>query len=95
VVGEILEQTVVANSVHLDRKAGGPLQIRLGAGDGGGQEEIVSSQLSVAKVLANLEAQMALHKEREAFHAEQEVFHRGQRPPGRRPQHRKNTDGQG
>jgi hypothetical protein len=55
----------------------------------------VSSQLSVAKVLANLEAQMAFHKEREAFHAEQEVFHRGQRPPGRRPQHRKNTDGQG
>ncbi len=39
----------------------------------------MSSQLSVAKVLANLEAQMALHKEREAFHAQQEVFHREQR----------------
>ena len=55
------------------------MQIRLGAGDGGGQEEIVSSQLSVAKVLANLGAQMALHKESEAFHAQQEVFHRDQR----------------
>jgi hypothetical protein len=39
----------------------------------------VSSQLSVAQVLANLEAQMALHKEREAYHAQQEVFHREQR----------------
>ena len=39
----------------------------------------MSSQLSVAKVLANLEAQMALHKEREAYHAQQEVFHRDQR----------------
>jgi len=39
----------------------------------------VSSQLSVAKVLENLEAQMALHKEREAYHAQQEVFHREQR----------------
>ncbi len=39
----------------------------------------MSSQLSVAKVLANLEAQVALHKEREAFHAQQEVFHREQR----------------
>ncbi len=39
----------------------------------------MSSQLSVAKVLANLEAQMALHKEREAYHAQQEVFHREQR----------------
>ena len=39
----------------------------------------MSSQLSVAKVLANLEAQMTLHKEREAYHAQQEVFHRDQR----------------
>lgn len=39
----------------------------------------MSSQLSVAQVLANLEAQMALHKEREAYHAQQEVFHREQR----------------
>jgi phosphoribosylcarboxyaminoimidazole (NCAIR) mutase len=39
----------------------------------------VSSELSVAQILANLEAQMALHKEREAYHAEQEVYHREQR----------------
>lgn len=38
----------------------------------------MSSQLSVAQVLANLEAQMALHKEREAYHAQQEVHHREQ-----------------
>lgn len=37
------------------------------AGEGDGKEATVSSQLSVAKVLANLEAQMALHKEREAY----------------------------
>jgi hypothetical protein len=43
------------------------------------KEEVVSSQLSVAQVLANLETQMALHKEREAYHAQQEVFHREQR----------------
>jgi len=35
--------------------------------------------MSVAKVLANLQAQMAVHKEREAFHAQQEVFRREQR----------------
>lgn len=39
----------------------------------------MSSQLSVAQVLANLEAQMARLKEREAHHAQQEVFHREQR----------------
>ncbi|HEX4960737.1 MAG TPA: hypothetical protein VF173_07855 [Thermoanaerobaculia bacterium] len=39
----------------------------------------MSSQLSVAQVLANLEAQMAVHKEREAHHAQQEAFHREQR----------------
>jgi hypothetical protein len=39
----------------------------------------VSSELSVAKVLANLEAQMTLHRESEAYHAQQEVFHREQR----------------
>lgn len=39
----------------------------------------MSAELSVAQVLANLEAQMALHQEREAYHAEQEVFHREQR----------------
>lgn len=41
----------------------------------------MSSQLSVAQILENLEAQMALHREKEAFHAEQEVFHREQRAP--------------
>jgi hypothetical protein len=39
----------------------------------------LSSQLSVAQVLANLEAQMAFHQEREAHHAQQEAFHREQR----------------
>lgn len=39
----------------------------------------MTSQLSVAQVLVNLEAQMALHKEREAYHAQQEIFHREQR----------------
>jgi hypothetical protein len=39
----------------------------------------LSSQLSVAQVMANLEAQMARLKEREAHHAQQEVFHREQR----------------
>ena len=39
----------------------------------------MSSELSVAQILANLEAQMALHQEREAYHAEQEVYHREQR----------------
>lgn len=39
----------------------------------------MSSQLSVAQILANLEGQMALHREKEAFHAEQEVVHREQR----------------
>ena len=38
----------------------------------------MSTQLSVAQVLANLEAQMAFHKEKEAHHAQQEVFHREQ-----------------
>jgi hypothetical protein len=35
----------------------------------------VSSELSVAKVLANLEVQMTLHRESEAYHAQQEIFH--------------------
>ena len=38
----------------------------------------VSTQLSVAQVLANLEAQMAFHKEQQAHHAQQEIFHREQ-----------------
>jgi hypothetical protein len=39
----------------------------------------LSSQLSVAQVLANLEAQMAAHREGVAHHAERESFHREQR----------------
>lgn len=39
----------------------------------------MSSQLSVAQILANLEAQIAEHRKKEAFHAEQEVLHREQR----------------
>jgi hypothetical protein len=39
----------------------------------------LSSQLSVAQVLANLEAQMQLHREQEAHHAAQEAFHREKR----------------
>jgi hypothetical protein len=39
----------------------------------------VSTNLSVKDVLAKLEAQYALHQEREAFHALQEVHHREQR----------------
>ena len=39
----------------------------------------MSSQLSVAQVLANLEEQMRFHREREAQHAEQEALHRDQR----------------
>ena len=39
----------------------------------------MSSDLSVAQILANLEKQMAFYKEKEAHHAEREVFHREQR----------------
>ena len=39
----------------------------------------MSTELSVAEVLANLEKQLAFHKEQERHHAEQEVFHREQR----------------
>jgi hypothetical protein len=39
----------------------------------------MSSQLSVAQVMASLEEQMRFHREREAEHAEQEAFHRDQR----------------
>src|SRR3954470_21625842 len=39
----------------------------------------MSSELSVAQVLAKLEAQMAYHREREAHHAEQESFHQEKR----------------
>jgi hypothetical protein len=38
----------------------------------------VSSQLSVAQVLANLETQMELLRDQEAHHAAREVFHREQ-----------------
>jgi hypothetical protein len=39
----------------------------------------MSSNLSVAEILANLEAKLAHHREQEAFHASQEVHHREQR----------------
>src|SRR5262245_31147338 len=39
----------------------------------------LSTDLSVAQVLANLEKQLAYHKEQERHHAEREVFHRKQR----------------
>lgn len=39
----------------------------------------MKANLSVAEILANLEAQMVFHKEQEAHHADQEVFHREQR----------------
>jgi hypothetical protein len=38
----------------------------------------MSANLSVAEILANLERQMAFHKERKDHHAEQEAFHREQ-----------------
>lgn len=39
----------------------------------------MSAKLSVAEVLAHMEAQLARHKQQEAHHAEQEVFHREQK----------------
>ena len=39
----------------------------------------MSTPLSIPDVVARLEAQAALHKEREAFHSQQEAFHRDQR----------------
>jgi hypothetical protein len=59
--------------------ATGSRQARKAGGQDDAKEETVSSELSVAQILANLEAQMAMHQEREAYHAEQEVFHREQR----------------
>jgi hypothetical protein len=42
-------------------------------------KEALSTELSVAQVLANLEKQMAFHKDQEAHHAGREIFHREQR----------------
>ncbi len=39
----------------------------------------MSSELSLSQILANMEAQIASYREREAFHAEQEILHREQR----------------
>ncbi|MBW8878852.1 MAG: hypothetical protein JF614_28190 [Acidobacteria bacterium] len=39
----------------------------------------MSSELSVAEILANLEAQMAVHRERADHHAQQAAFHQEQR----------------
>src|SRR5215213_5895068 len=52
---------------------------RRGGLPGGVEGGEVSSQLSVAQILANLETQIAEHREKEAFHAQQEVLHREQR----------------
>jgi hypothetical protein len=41
--------------------------------------EIMSSELSVARVLAKLEARAAHHQEQQAFHAGQEAHHREQK----------------
>lgn len=39
----------------------------------------MSAMLSVAEVLAHMEAQLARHKERETYHGEQEAYHRDQK----------------
>jgi hypothetical protein len=39
----------------------------------------MTSETPLAAILANLDAQIAVHREREAFHAEQEGLHRQQR----------------
>jgi hypothetical protein len=39
----------------------------------------LSAELSVTQILANLEAQMAFHRDKEEHHAREEVFHREQR----------------
>lgn len=39
----------------------------------------MTQELSVAKVIANLEARLAFHREQEALHARQEEHHRDQR----------------
>src|ERR1700709_1659525 len=43
------------------------------------RRRLLSTELSVARILANLEAQMKGHQEREAHHSAQETFHREQR----------------
>ena len=42
------------------------------------RESPLSTSLSVAEVLAKLEARIAFHQEQAAFHAQQEVHHREQ-----------------
>ena len=39
----------------------------------------MGSELSLSRILADLEARIALHREREAFHAGQEALHRKER----------------
>jgi hypothetical protein len=41
--------------------------------------EIMRSEMSVARVLAKLEARAAVHREQQAFHAQKEAHHREQR----------------
>lgn len=45
---------------------------------GGWRRSAMSSNLSVAQMLAQLETKVAYHKERQAFHTQQEVHHREQ-----------------
>ena len=39
----------------------------------------MSTNLSVAQILAKLESQLSFHREKEAFHAQQEALHRDER----------------
>src|SRR5262245_24525317 len=39
----------------------------------------MDTNLSIAQILSDMEAQIAHHESQEAFHAQQEVFHREQR----------------
>src|SRR5258707_40222 len=43
------------------------------------RREIMSSEMSVARVLAKLEARAAVHREQQGFHAQKEAHHREQR----------------
>jgi hypothetical protein len=42
------------------------------------EPEIMKGQLSIAETLARLEAQIALHRDKQAFHAEQKTHHQNE-----------------
>src|SRR5262245_50511025 len=46
---------------------------------GGREEDAMRKQWSVEEIVAALEAEVAVHRERNAHHAEQEAFHRDKR----------------